>query len=160
MKGLVNQIVLWFLCRGMDVLAQEDERVKKEILRLPEDYRICLKTGMTKMSPQISMIVKNGRVLRMKRPDGADLTIVFKNAHTAFKVFTGQMSIAAAYAAHGFYLKGNINTAMGVVRCMEYVELYLFPKIMSKRILKRVEKKQLPALEVYVKAILERGGAV
>jgi hypothetical protein len=39
------------------------------------------------------------------------------------------------------------------------VELYLFPKIISSRILKRVEKKQLPALEVYARAVFERSSA-
>jgi hypothetical protein len=159
MKEFVCQIVLWFLCRGMDVLARKDERVKKEIASLPEGYRVCLKAGMKKGSPQIIMTVTKGRVLRTKTEEKADLTIVFKNIHTAFKVFTGQMGIAEAYAGHGFYLKGNINIAMGVVRCMEYVELYLFPKIISSRILKRVEKKQLPALEVYARAVFERSSA-
>lgn len=160
MKGLVNRVILWFLCRGMDVLAREDDRVRKEIESLPDGYSICLKTGMMKKSPQICMVIKDGQVLWAKDKNKADLTIVFKNVHTAFKVFTGQMSIGTAYATHGFYLKGNINRAMGVVRCMEYVELYLFPKIMSKRILKRIEEKQVPALKVYVKAVFERSGTI
>lgn len=160
MKGLVNRVVLWFLCRGMDVLAREDDRVRKEIESLPDGYSICLKAGMMKESPRIYMVIKDGRVLRTKKKDSADLTIIFKNIHTAFKVFTGQMSIGAAYAAHGFYLKGNINRAMAVVRCMEYVELYLFPKIMSERILKRVEKKQISALKVYAKSVFERRSTV
>lgn len=155
MKGRICQIVLWFLCRGMDVLAQGDDRVCDEIHRLPEGYTIRLKAGMGKKDPQIGMILMNGRVQQVNLDDGADLTIVFKNVHIAFKVFTGQIGIAEAYARRGFYMKGNINKAMGVVRCMEYVELYLFPKIMSRRILKRIEKKQMPALMVYKKAVFD-----
>lgn len=154
MKKLICQTVLWFLYRGMDVLAQEDSRVKEEIRHLPEGCVLRIKAGMSRRSPQMTMKIKGGRICRIKAETSADLTIVFKNVHTAFKVFTGQISIAQAYARRAFFMKGNINTAMGVVRCMEYVELYLFPKILSKRILKRVEAKQIPAVMIYVKAIL------
>lgn len=158
MKGFICQAVLWFLYRGMDVLVRDDARVKAEIERLPEGCVLRLKGGMQKHSPQIVMRIEKGRIVKAGTEAAADLTIVFKNIHMAFKVLTGQISIEQAYARRAFYLKGNINAAMGVVRCVEYVELYLFPKVMAQRILKRVEKKHQSALAVYGKVFFGRRG--
>lgn len=71
----------------------------------------------------------------------------------AFRVFTGRMGIAGAYAAHAFTLRGNINRTMGVVRIVDMVEGYLFPRFMTRRILKDTPKKELPALAVYLRLI-------
>ena len=54
---------------------------------------------------------------------------------------------------HAFILKGNINEAMGIVRVVDLVEGYLFPRFMSRRILKEVPRKRVPALVVYLRLI-------
>lgn len=47
------------------------------------------------------------------------------------------MGITEAYAQHRFMVKGDIAEIMSIVRCIELAEVYLFPKIITKRI--RVE---------------------
>jgi hypothetical protein len=74
----------------------------------------------------------------------------------AFRVLSGQIGVADAYAAHLFYLEGDIYKTMSFVRCVEYIESYLFPKIISERILKEVPEKQISSLQVYALALLER----
>ena len=63
-------------------------------------------------------------------------------------------TLCYAYAQHSFTLQGNINAAMGFVRAMEITEGYLFPSFWAKRILKRLPKKRIPTLGVYVFALL------
>ena len=46
---------------------------------------------------------------------------------------------------------------MSFVRCVEYLEAYLFPGFMSRRILKEVPGKEVSSLLVYGKALLESG---
>jgi hypothetical protein len=71
----------------------------------------------------------------------------------AFRVFTGRMGIAGAYAAHAFSLRGNINETMGVVRIVDLVESYLFPKFLTRHILKEIPEKQYPTALVYLRLI-------
>ena len=63
---------------------------------------------------------------------------------------SGQVGVAGAYARHGFVLKGDIARAMSVVRCMDLAEAYLFPKLISKKILKEVPEKRMGLLRTYL----------
>ena len=42
---------------------------------------------------------------------------------------------------------------MGIVRVVDLVEGYLFPRFMTRRILKELPKKQVPTLVVYLRLI-------
>lgn len=83
-----------------------------------------------------------------------DTCITFKSLETAFLVLTGRMGIAGAYAAHGFSLHGDIGTAMELTRCVDLAESYLFPKIMTRRILKEVAKKRTSSLVLYARILV------
>ena len=65
-----------------------------------------------------------------------DLEITFKSIDVAFLMFTGRLGVSKAYAEHRFTLKGEIGKAMSLVRCIDIVEAYLFPKFITKNILK------------------------
>ena len=69
-------------------------------------------------------------------------------------MLTGRMGIAGAYAAHGFSLHGDIGTAMELTRCVDLAESYLFPKIMTRRILKEVAKKRTSSLVLYARILM------
>ena len=70
-------------------------------------------------------------------------------------MLSGQKGIADAYAEHLFTLEGDIYKTMGFVRCVEFAEAYLFPRVWSGRILKEIPDKQLASLKVYALALLE-----
>jgi hypothetical protein len=61
--------------------------------------------------------------------------------------------IADAYAQHRFAMKGDIAATLQLVRCMEMAEAYLFPRMMSRRILKAVPDKQVSSLRVYAAVV-------
>ncbi|MBR5533294.1 MAG: SCP2 sterol-binding domain-containing protein, partial [Ruminiclostridium sp.] len=83
-----------------------------------------------------------------------DVTIRFKSPSDAFRVFTGQLSVAQAYAQHKFVLQGDMALAMPFVRCVDITEGYLFPDFLAKRILKRLPKKEVSTARVYRAVIL------
>ena len=83
-----------------------------------------------------------------------DILISFKSIDGAFLVFSGQIGITEAYAQHRFMVKGDIAEIMSIVRCIELAEVYLFPKIITKRILRRVPGKQLGSFRVYCHSLL------
>ena len=65
-------------------------------------------------------------------------------------MFTGRLGVAKAYAEHRFTLKGEINQTMSLVRVIDLVEAYLFPKFITKNILKEVPKKEANMLRTYI----------
>lgn len=143
------------LFRAIRVLARVDGRVRKELCGRKKGEVVRLATGNKAHSPSLTFAVKDGTIVKSKRK--ADIDIVFRSDIAALRVFTGMMGIDRAYAAHQFTLKGSINDTMGIVRIIEIAEGYLFPEIMSKRILKGEVCREYPVLFVYLRTIFLAG---
>ncbi|MDD6023366.1 MAG: hypothetical protein PUC06_03870 [Oscillospiraceae bacterium] len=150
---LVCGTVLQVLYRAIRVLSHVDSRVREELQAFPEGYTIHMQAAPQADAPSLTVQVMDGTI--RKAPAGAahDISIVFKNEKMAFRVFTGRMSIAGAYAAHAFTLRGSIYDTMGLVRVVDLAEGYLFPGFISRRLLKEVPKKQYPTPLVYLRLI-------
>ena len=152
-QQIVCGIVLQVLFRAIRVLSHCDSRVKQELLQMPQGRTVGLAVSPDEKAPRLTFSVSGGTVHKAPRDLRPDIQIVFKNETMAFRVFTGRMGIAGAYAVHAFTLRGNINETMGIVRVVDLVEGYLFPKFMTRRILKEVPEKELPTLAVYLRLI-------
>lgn len=152
-QQIVCGVVLVVLYRAIRVLAHADSRVREELSQMPRGRRVRLSVSPDESAPSLTFSVSDGTIHRCPRSAQPDIHIVFKNETMAFRVFTGRMGIAGAYAAHAFTLRGNVNETMGVVRVVDLVEGYLFPQFMTRRILKEVPDKQLPTLAVYLRLI-------
>jgi hypothetical protein len=144
-------LVLQVLYRAIRVLSHCDSRVRRELSDLPENLTVRFSVSPQEKSKQLTFQITHGTI--RKTQQDPDIHIIFKNESMAFRVFTGRMGVAGAYAAHAFILKGNINQAMGVVRVVDLTEGYLFPKFISRHILTDVPEKQVPALVVYLRLI-------
>lgn len=152
-QQLVCGIVFKVLFRAIRVLSHCDSRIRQELSELPAGQTVKLSVSPHEKSRSLTFIISDGTVHKAPRDASPDIHIVFKNEAMAFRVFTGRMGIAGAYAAHAFTLRGNINETMGIVRVVDLVEGYLFPRFMTRRILKESPKKQLPTLAVYLRLI-------
>ena len=153
MKKLIAKIVLFFLYRGFKVVYKIDDKVKNEIDNWYDGYGIKIIT--CENGPSLYIKRENGKLVRIKnKEENAEIEIIFKNFNSAFLLLTGRMGISKAYAEHRFLLKGNIMDAMSFVRCTDIVESYLFPKIITKRILKEVTKRKVNIFIVYIRVII------
>lgn len=152
-QQLLCGIVLQVLFRAIRVLSHCDSRIRQELLGLPQGQIVKISVSPHEKSRALAFTVSQGTVKKADKAAAPDIHIVFKNEAMAFRVFTGRMGIAGAYAAHAFTLRGNINQTIGVVRVVDLVEGYLFPRFMTRRILKEVPKKELPTLVVYLRLI-------
>ena len=152
-QQIVCGIVLRVLFRAIRVLSHCDSHIRQELLDLPQGQTVKLSVSPAERSRSLTFTVSGGTIRRADTDAVPDIHIVFKNEAMAFRVFTGRMGIAGAYAAHAFTLRGNINQTMGVVRIVDMVEGYLFPRFMTRRILKDIPKKELPTLAVYLRLI-------
>lgn len=150
----VNSLVLEVLFRSFRVLYRSDSRVHDEITGWEDGLTLKLVCGP---GGAVLAMCKDGQhgVRRLRRAQRAQITMRFKSVEGAFRVLSGQLGVADAYAAHLFTLEGDIYQTMSFVRCVEYLESYLFPPFWSRRILKELPDRQVSPLEVYARVVLE-----
>lgn len=150
-KGRISSLVLYVLYGGLCELYQTDSRIKEEMDRWPDGMTYGLKCSPK--GPSLFFRKNEGKLMRLnpRIQRSYDTCITFKNIDAAFLVLTGRQGIAGAYAAHGFSLHGDIGTAMELTRCVDIVESYLFPKLMTKRILKEVAVKESSPILLYAR---------
>lgn len=151
-KKLFAQIILFFLYRGMRVLYRLDSRVKEEVDGWPLGRTVVLRASQE--GPVLCMKRVSWGLARVRPVAHPEIEIAFKSLDGAFLVFSGQIGTAGAYAQHRFAVKGEVSAVMSVVRCMDLTEAYLFPKVITRRILRRVPVKQTSSINVYCRAIL------
>ena len=151
-KKAISNIVLLVLYRALRVLSQHDSRVRNEFEALPEGFTVALRINPSE--GEIRMAKVNGRLKRIGKRDDYAVLITFKGIDAAFKVLTGQMGVARAYAEHRFTLKGDIGVTMGLVRMIDIAEAYLFPRLMTKMILRSVPYKEKSTLTIYRKVFI------
>ena len=141
------------LVRALGYLSTADSAIREEAHAWPQGKTLRLEVpgagGFT-----VTGTPWGFRKLDQETP--GDVTIRFKSPSDAFRVFTGQLSVAQAYAQHKFVLRGDMALAMPFVRCVDITEGYLFPKILAKRILKRLPKKEVSSARVYRAVLLGR----
>ncbi len=151
-KNVISKIVLFFLYKGFKVTYKHDENVRKEIDSWNEGFSAVINTGYK----NTKLIIKkeNGKIIKSKTAENPDIEITFKSLDVAFLMFTGRLGVSRAYAEHRFTLKGEIGKAMSLVRCIDIVEAYLFPKFITKHILKEIPHKNMGIVRTYITAIL------
>lgn len=147
-KSVISQIVLFFLYRGFKAGYKFDNRIKEEVDSWKDGFSAVIDTGVRNV--KLCIKKENGKLSKFKNIEKADIIITFKSIDAAFLMFTGRLGVAKAYAEHRFTLKGEINQTMSLVRVIDLVEAYLFPKVITKNILKEVPKKQTNLLRTYL----------
>jgi hypothetical protein len=151
-KNEISKIVLFFLYKGFKVTYKHDDNVKKEIDSWKNGFSAVIDTGVK----NTKLIIKkeNNKIVKLKKIENPDIEIKFKSLEAAFLIFTGRLGVSKAYAEHRFTLKGEIGKAMSLVRCIDIVEAYLFPNIITKNILKYKPQKSMGIIRTYVFALL------
>lgn len=150
-KKVISSAVLYFLYCGFYELSKTDSRVKGEIDDWDTGLTYCLTCG----DSSTSLTIRKGKhgLERIDYTDNADVVFAFKSLENAFLVLTGRQGVANAYASHSFALKGEIGKGMSFARCVDLVERYLFPPVITSRILKENPKKQSSSIVLYIKII-------
>ena len=70
----------------------------------------------------------------------ASLIVEIKTLKAAVRMILAQMGIAQAYAYRQIVIVGNTVDAMILTRILDRVEAYLFPKFLSKKLLKNLPR--------------------
>ena len=148
-RKAVAAVVFAVLGRGLVACARLDERVRADVGGWPDGTVVTL--GIAPRGPQVSWCTADG-VLRYLggRAVASDLLVTFKNVDGALPVLLGMKPVLQSFAEHRATVAGDLALAMSLVRCLHIVEGYLFPDIMTRRILPHPPKRRASHATAYV----------
>ncbi len=142
--AIVMRVVHAAIC---ELQAVGDTRVLQELAHMYEGQSYSIAAGAK--GPVLHVQWKDGRLLRLASPAERACTLRIKSLPLAFRLFTGQMGLAQAYAWHAFTVQGELGEVMLLARLVNLVESYLFPRFITKRILTDIPSLQASPLRVY-----------
>jgi len=155
-------VMLLVVGRGLEAAARVDPTVRRIFQQLPDGFCLCLGVGPT--GPW--MMAKKDKKGRLRylgwqpRAARAHLRLTIKNLASAMRLFTFQESTAQAFNYDRFIVEGSLPQALAFMRALDRVEVYLLPKIIARRAVKRYPdspelpgwKKHLNRIRIYLRA--------
>ena len=148
-KTMVLSVVLYVLYAAFYELKDMDSRFMEEV----DDWedKICYRIRVMNNGPSLILMKRKGKFVRYQNlPDQLiHVDMMIKSIDSAFIIFTGRMSVAQAYAKHTFTVRGEIADTMKMARCVDLAEANLFPKLITKRILKEVPEREIGVVSLY-----------
>lgn len=142
-------IVLRVVHAALVELQKQDSRVAAEFARMPEGLSYSIYTGHN--GPCLHVLWQGGKLRRLRTLDKAVCTLHIKSMPLAFRLFTGQMGLAQAYAAHAFTMAGEVADVMRLARLVNIVEAYLFPNFINRRIMTDIPRPEVCFLRTYAR---------
>lgn len=139
-KNMFCNIILTFLSRAIVELSHTDSEISREFADLPENFKVNI--GIIPYGTYVGLVKTSGG-LKIKKNGftTADLVVNFKSEKAAQKVMLAKLNLAQSYSQHALLVGGDIAVAMRLVRAINKVECYLFPRFMTKKILPPIKKE-------------------
>ncbi|MDZ4178163.1 MAG: hypothetical protein U1E29_02845 [Coriobacteriia bacterium] len=147
-KRLLAGVIFWVMGRGLVASARLDSRVRDEVAGWPEGSVVTLE--MWPGTPRTSVRKADGRLTALGSHEvESTLLVTFKSVRASVPVLLGMKAILQAFAEHRATVRGDLGLAMSLVRCLHIVEGYLYPDIMTRRILPSPATRQAGHLRAY-----------
>jgi hypothetical protein len=149
-KRVLAAVVFAVMGRGLVACARLDSRVRGDVESWPEGTVVTL--AIAPRGPFTSVRKQGGRLVALgaKRGIEPSLLVTFKNVNAAVPVLLGMKGVVQSFAEHRATLSGDVSLGISLVRCLHVVEGYLFPDIMTRRILPRPATRQVGHLRAYL----------
>ncbi len=142
--SIVMRVVHAALC---ELQALGDTRVLHELSLMNEGQAYSIYAGKEGVSLHVQW--KKGRLCRLAEPSPHACVLRIRTLPLAFRLFTGQMGLAQAYAWHAFTVQGDLAEVMPLARLINLVEAYLFPRCITKHLMTDIPVPQVNPLRVY-----------
>lgn len=134
-------------------LSRMDAAVAAELAKLPAGMSYTIRTGHE--CPTLCVQWDGARLLRPAAPVApARCELSLKSLATAFRIFTGQMGLAQAYAQHAFTMAGEVADVMRLARLVNRTEAYLFPPFITRSFLTDLPELPASPLRLYARLAL------
>lgn len=180
-KTIYVAIFIWFFARAIQAAAKSDPEVKKELGKLPNNYKFRLMVNpemsfplffYAKMLPNfiantglllygIQMIFEKDKEGKIKyigadpRGKKFDMEMALTSIEAAMMVFTFRESLCTGYTHGRFVVNGDLPAAQAVMRVMDLTAVFLLPKFVAKLVVKRYPKwSEMSPLRKYRSRIL------
>lgn len=156
-KKTTTAIGFFALKQAMVSVSHFNIQVKEELKYFKEGYSLQLK--VLPDGPKIAF-EKHDNVFRTtsSKKEKYDLVVIFKTEDIAFRIMTTLSNVPKAFTQNRLMVYGNVADSMVLIRIINIVQSYLFPPILSKRVLKRVPKfnlgEHIGRLRVYTLGLL------
>lgn len=157
---LVVVFVLSILGKSFSSASRFQKDVQREVSNWPDGFSFVMRVDPN--GPSI-ILVKEENVLKFRRirieSSKVELVITFKNMKSAFLLLTAQMSTVRGYCEKRMSVSGDIMIATSIIRCMNIIETYLFPRIIARKVVKRIPEisflsKTLGRIRIYTTGLL------
>lgn len=152
-------LIIKLLIKAIDILAEKDSTIKNEVKNFEQGYCIQF-CDITKKYNQVFCFEDGGCVLCTKKFKEEkivpDMTIELKSKRAFRKLLLGQISCKGAFNAHQIVLYGNIFKAMGLIRIIDIVEQYIFPKFMTKKLFDVKAKIEYNKFKFFMKLLFPK----
>jgi hypothetical protein len=160
-KRIYLNLILWFMGRATQAASRVDARVRREIRGLPDDFTFSL--GILPGGPHM-IVQKSGpdalRYIGHKiDAQPVDLIMSFKHLEAGVLTFTFRESTPVAFARDRLVVDGEVSYACTLVRVFDIVQIYLLPKIIARRAVKRyprwpLRRKLIDRLRIYGRSLI------
>ncbi len=137
LKPFIIRLMLPIVGRALQTAAKRDPDIKNEVDSWEEGFSLMM--NVMPLGPYITIEKSGGRLkYRGKKLRTCDVTVNFKNVECAFMVLTPQLGIHKAYAERRVLVSGDLTKVMSFARALNVLLAHLYPRFVSKRLLKRV----------------------
>lgn len=156
MKRAVQKLVVGAALRVVHAalveLREIDPYVAEECAKLPCGISYAIHTGFQCPSLYVRWSGKGLDRLAVLESPRCDLKL--KSLSISFRLFSGQMGLAQAYAQHAFTLAGEVADVMRLARLVNRAEAYLFPPFITKKFLTELPQLPTSPLRMYARMAL------
>jgi hypothetical protein len=136
---MIIKIVFFILGRSIQSASRFDKAIQSELEEWPESYVLAYKVFPT--GPEMILHKQNNMLKRCKQTEGdPNMSIYIKNLEYAVKLMTAQKGSVEAFIERGAFLKGDVTIALSLIRILNRIQVYLYPRFLVKRLVKRVPK--------------------
>lgn len=149
-KKIVVSVGFKLLGKGLVSVSKIEPAVTKELKFYDDNFVIELKVFRTNTKVAVKKLGTKFQYLGSKYKGKPDLSVIFKSYDGAFLLVLGQIGVHEGYAQHRFIVKGDLIESMPFIRILYYVEAYLFPKFITRNILKEMPKRSSSKLKAYL----------
>ncbi len=157
LKRMITAIGFFALKQAIVSVSHFNKEVKEELNYFKEGYSIQLK--VLPNGPRIAF-EKHHNELKTTSTNKKeyDLVVIFKTKEIAYRIMTTLSNVPKAFTQNRLMVYGNVADSMVLIRIMNIVQAYLFPPILSKRVLKRVPQfnmgQHIGRIRVYTLGLL------
>ncbi|MDI6850379.1 MAG: hypothetical protein QMD82_00350 [bacterium] len=146
-KRIYVKIAFWLLGRIFTILHGIDPEVKKywQKIKNSNSFGFLIEPS----GPCLLIEKQNSKIKSaLECSEKADILFIFKTLNSAFEVFTAQKSTISAYLENRILIKGDIGEVMWFMRIVDRLEFYLFPRIIARRVIKKLPEMGFLTLSI------------